>query len=160
MRYLAPTFLIVLALAGCVAPPQAPEAPPPPVVRPSPLPTTPPPPPLAANWVDWPFTPGDWRYAAASASFAAGGRSLLTMTCDRATRTIVLTGIAAGPVTIRTTTMTRAMAGPAVSLAANDALLDAMAFSRGRIVFDQPGHAPLVLRPDAEIGRVIEDCRG
>ena len=85
----------------------------------------------------------------------------LRMACDRATRTVVITGIAAGPVTIRTTTTTRAMtAGATLSLSANDPLLDAIAFSRGRFVIEQPGAPPLVLPPHAEIGRVIEDCRG
>ena len=44
--------------------------------------------------------------------------------------------------------------------APNDPLLDAIAFSRGRFVIEQTGQPPLVLPPHAEIGRVIEDCRG
>jgi hypothetical protein len=39
-------------------------------------------------------------------------------------------------------------------------MLDAMVFSRGRFVVDRAGAAPLVVPPYAELGRVIEDCRG
>ena len=72
--------------------------------------------------------------------------------------------------TIRTTAQSRTMTGTGSDhtpdsptdfvLAVTDPLLDAMAFSRGRFVVEQPGQAPLVLPPYAEIGRVIEDCRG
>jgi hypothetical protein len=47
-----------------------------------------------------------------------------------------------------------------ISMSPNDPLLDAIAFSRGRFVIEQSGRAPLVLPPHAEIGRVIENCRG
>ena len=39
-------------------------------------------------------------------------------------------------------------------------MLDAMVFSRGRFVVERTGAAPLVVPPYAEIGRVVEDCRG
>jgi hypothetical protein len=160
MRYATPIALALATLAGCAATPRARDVRPAPVVATPPRPA-PAPPPLASDWNDWPFTPGDWRYAAASASFDVGGRSTLRMTCDRATRNVVIAGIAAGFVTIRTTTMNRTMtAGTAISLSANDPLLDAIAFSRGRFVVEQTGVAPLVVPPHAEIGRVIEDCRG
>jgi hypothetical protein len=48
----------------------------------------------------------------------------------------------------------------AAALAVNDPLLDAMAFSRGRVAIQQDGAQTLVIPPYAEIGRVIEDCRG
>jgi hypothetical protein len=160
MRYVIPIALTFLTLAGCAAPQSALVAGPAPIVTPPPRPA-PATPPLASDWNDWPFTPGDWRYAASSASFVAGAESPLRMRCDRATRNVVITGITAGPLTIRTTTMTRRMtATPAISLSSNDPLLDAIAFSRGRFVIEQPGAAPLVIPPHPEIGRVIEDCRG
>ncbi len=46
-----------------------------------------------------------------------------------------------------------------VRLAPNDALLDAMAFSRGCFMVEAPGTAPLYLPSWAEVSRVIEDCR-
>ena len=78
-------------------------------------------------------------------------------------------GRATGAFTIRTTSMTRALAVQptggalpyvAVRLAADDRLLDAMIFSRGRFTIEQPGTAPTVLPPWAELARVVEDCRG
>ena len=44
-------------------------------------------------------------------------------------------------------------------LAANDPLLDAIAFSRGRIVVSMPGTAALVVPARPEAARAIEDCR-
>ena len=73
------------------------------------------------------------------------------------------------PLTVRTSSTTRTLAVQptggtppyvAASLAATDPLLDAMAFSRGRFVVEQAGAPPLVLPAWAEIGRVVEDCRG
>jgi hypothetical protein len=177
MRYIHSTALIVLALAGCVAPQPAPVAPPAPVVRPARLPE-PAPPPLTADWNDWPFTPGTWFYAGGSgksrASFGTD-QLLLAMECERANRQVVLTLIvgANSSLVVRTTTLTRelptqAMGRPTADksamvyaqLSSNDPLLDAIAFSRGRFVIEQAGQPPLVLPPYAEIGRVIEDCRG
>ncbi|MDB5677981.1 hypothetical protein [Sphingomonas bacterium] len=171
MRYVIPLVLSLAILAGCAAPP-AREVRPPVVVAPPPRPT-PAPPPLASDWNDWPFTPGDWRYVQrpemSQVQFDTDA-DVLSFSCERAARRVVLTGILPGPVTIRTTTMTRTIA-PAgnfksdlpvmsITFAANDPLLDAIAFSRGRFVVEQAGRRPVVLPPQAEIGRVIEDCRG
>ena len=130
----------------------------------------PPPAPLASDWNDWPFTPGDWQYRSqpggTTARFAAG---VLSFRCDRSSRQVTLGGLADAPATIRTTSMTRSITpatpdriamGSIAIFAANDPLLDAIAFSRGRFVIEQAGQPPLVLPPQAEIGRVIEDCRG
>jgi hypothetical protein len=70
---------------------------------------------------------------------------------------------------VRTTTVNRVLAlqptggdagYAATALTTSDSLLDAMAFSRGRFVVERSGQSPLVVAPYAEIGRVIEDCRG
>jgi len=45
------------------------------------------------------------------------------------------------------------------TISAFDQLLDAMAFSRGRVGFVVPGTAALVVPSGGEIGRVVEDCR-
>ena len=42
---------------------------------------------------------------------------------------------------------------------ASDALLDAMAFSRGRFAVSMPGSPALVLPVGAEVDHVVEDCR-
>jgi hypothetical protein len=173
MRYSIPIAASLLALAGCVAPPIAPVAPPAPVVTPASRPT-PAPPPLAIDWNDWPFTPGDWAYAryngrsSATFGFPDTGRLTLSCTAERTIR-ITLSGQSAGAITIRTTSLTRSLSttplgAPATgiwaTLSANDPLLDAIAFSRGRFVVEQAAQPPLVVPPYAEIGRVIEDCRG
>ncbi len=72
-------------------------------------------------------------------------------------------------VTVRTSSALRTLATQptggaepyvAAALAPRDALLDAIAFSRGRFIVEQAGQPPLVVPSWAEIGRVVEDCRG
>lgn len=164
------SIAVLLLLAGCATPGPAPIVKPAPVVTPAP-PPTPAPAPLAADWNDWPYTAGDWRYlqqpGSSAASFGAGMEARLTLRCDHFTHRVQFIGVLDAAVTVRTTSMTRTIAPTrvagnppyAVMLAANDPLLDAIAFSRGRFVVEQGGQ-PLVLPPYAEVGRVIEDCRG
>lgn len=164
-----------LGIAGCVAPP--PEAAPPPQVVALPAPPLAAPVTLGDDWRDWPLTPGTWRYGTGSARFGeADGLPVLGLACDRASRIVTLSrpGVSGDPtLTIRTTSATRALTATAmtrpdswpptaleVRMAATDPLLDTMAFSRGRFTVEQPGKPPLVIPAYAEIGRVIEDCRG
>lgn len=162
-------LLVVLALAGCAAPRPAPVAPN--VVAPPPRPVPPAPAPLQADWNDWPYTPGDWNYRAtadgSTAQFVSpSAATSLSLRCDRARRVVDIVLPSGSTLTIRTTAMTRTLllrsgeAGVATSVAATDPLLDAMAFSRGRIALERPERAPIVVPPQAEIGRLIEDCRG
>lgn len=75
-------------------------------------------------------------------------------------------GAAVAPLTVRTSSLARTVAvqpsgaSVAVALAARDPLLDAMAFSRGRFIVEQHGAPTLVVPAWAEVGRVVEDCRG
>ena len=162
---LAPLAIFVLA-ASCVS---APPPPPPPVRAERPAPPRAAPAPLAEDWRDWPLTPGAWRYvrgeSGTSAVFGSGTSPVFTIACDRRTRRIALAP--ARPLgtamTVRTTSATRSVTTqPALSaaLSARDPLLDAIAFSRGRFIVEQPGAPTLVLPVWAEVGRVIEDCRG
>jgi hypothetical protein len=48
----------------------------------------------------------------------------------------------------------------AVEIMTNDPILDAMAFSRGRILVEAEGQQPVILPSWAEIARIVEDCRG
>ncbi|WP_394664155.1 hypothetical protein [uncultured Sphingomonas sp.] len=168
---LAPTMVAAAALSGCIPAAPHPEAAPP--VRQAPRPVPPAPRPvLGQDWRDWPLTPGDWHYQRTAqgsvATFGTGGITRLTLTCDPRARQVRLGRPAsiAGAVTIRTSSTTRNVtthavaAGAELSLPAADPLLDAMAFSRGRFTVEQTGQPPLVIPAYAEVGRVIEDCRG
>jgi hypothetical protein len=48
----------------------------------------------------------------------------------------------------------------AAEIMTNDPILDAMAFSRGRISVEVEGQQPIILPSWAEIARIVEDCRG
>lgn len=171
MRLLpAAALLIPLSMAACVAPPADAPPPPPPVAPPPPAPK---PAPLAGDWQDWPLTPGTWRYAREAGGTRAvfgqrNGAPQLSLRCDLAGRRVILSrpGVATGAMTIRTSSTTRAVpvqvaTGAAEAVfAAREPLLDAIAFSRGRVAIQQQGAPTLVIPPYAEVGRVIEDCRG
>lgn len=174
MRLRLSATLLLVATAACVGPPPAPPAP----VRPrfQPAPAPPRPAPLAADWRDWPQTPGTWTYRRdARGTLAlfgrAGADAVATLRCDAAVRRLYLSvaGVDVAPMTVRTTSLTRVLAMQptgatpayaATALAASDPLLDAIGFSRGRFVLQQPGRAPLVLPAWAEVERVTQDCRG
>lgn len=181
LRSLASPFVLarlagltaLASIAGCVAPPRA--EPPPRTVTPPPAPA-PRPVPIAADWRDWPYSPGTWVYRRdARGSIAlfgpANADASLTLRCDTAARAIYLSraGSTATPLTIRTSSVTRALSVQptggttpyvAAALMPNDSLLEAMGFSRGRFVVQQAGSPPLVVPAWAEIERVTEDCRG
>jgi hypothetical protein len=181
MRRFLVSIALLLTVGSCATPPGPAPAPPRPVPTYVPAPTPsaiPTPTPLASDWRDWPVTPGDWVYrqdVRGSIAFygIVGSDAALTLRCDRAAAQLYLskrdasgTGAA---ITIRTSSTLRTLAAQptggtqpyvAVSLAPRDSLLDAMAFSRGRFIVEQPGQPPLVVPSWAEIGRVVEDCRG
>jgi len=178
-----PVALIgVVLLAGCIPPANdAPPAPSPapapaPVVVEQPSPAPQPAPSLApaqSNWMDAPVTPGDWRWRRAGAeSFAEfmspGGQVLAQFNCT-ASREMVLAvangGTSASGVTVRTETVERTLTADTregwleLRLPVRDALLDAMAFSRGRFALEVAGAGALYLPAYPEITRVVEDCR-
>ena len=161
-----------LLVSSCT--PAPPRGPAPVVVAPRPAP----PPPAsapAADWRDWPVTPGTWTYRQdARGSLALfgmpGGDALLTLRCDLAARAIYLSraGSAPAPITLRTSSTVRALGVQptggtppyvAAALRPGDPLLDALGFSRGRFTVEQPGAATLVVPAYAEVERVTEDCR-
>lgn len=162
-KLVASAPLTVLALlAACVPAPQAPPPAPRPVQTQAPQPPAPPP----ANWQDAPQTPGDWRMTApGSATFADG---LVTLRCNRQAGTVTLAraGAASTPTLIvRTSDMARTLAatagttGLSVDIPARDALLDALAFSKGRFALEAPGAATLYIPSWTEVSRVVQDCR-
>ncbi|ODT01022.1 MAG: hypothetical protein ABS49_03005 [Erythrobacter sp. SCN 62-14] len=174
LRFTA-VLLLSGALAACVptsAPPAPPPAPPP--AEPAALPPPPPTAPRYDNWADAPQTPGTWRYEARSgfteAAFIgpdSGARMRLRCLADNRTIQLSLpeSGVPNPQVTIRTQTATRTLQAQSagretlVALPARDALLDAMAFARGRFAVEGTGLASLYLPSWPEVSRVIEDCR-
>ena len=170
----ATAALLALLAAACAAVPK-PQPQPVPVPVPAPKPR-PAPIPAPADWRDAGQTPGDWRWLVSggnsSASFGPNGAPLATLTCDQASRTVLLTragnGSAALPITVRTTfgqrplTSDPAASKPgwiAVRLTPRDPLLDQIAFSRGRFTLEVAGLPTLYLPSWPELSRVIEDCR-
>ena len=144
--------------------------PPPVAAQPAPTPR------LSADWNDWPFAVGDWVYQrddrGSIALFGpAGQNAVVSLRCDLQNRRIYVSREATAPgqrIVIRTSSSTKEFAakpngGTPAYLAAEimpmDAILDAMAFSRGRILLETGGHSPIILPAWAEIARVVEDCR-
>lgn len=172
-RYIS--LAALLGLAACVAPPVPPA--PKPVSAPSPVAISAPPPRLTGDWNDWPFTPGNWTYRRddrnSVAQFGQPGRNAtVNFRCDTENRRVTLSREASAPgtrIVIRTSSMTKTMAAmvsdtnPAyvvADIAATDPILDAMAFSRGRVLLEADGQQPVILPSWAEIARIVEDCRG
>lgn len=168
-----------LALLTSCAPRIVPEPSPAPARR-APPPPPPPPPPLAADWQDWPLTPGTWIYrqSATDQSALYGPRESewdVALRCDRTSRRITLSvqgGVpASGSAMLTIRTSYGVLQWPAqqdadgygttvATRAASDQGLDWIVFSRGRFTVEVPGRAPLVLPTWAEPARVVEDCRG
>jgi hypothetical protein len=136
-----------------------------------------PPPRLTGDWNDWPFTPGNWTYRrdgrGSVAQFGAPGRNpTISFRCDAEKRGVTLSREASAPgapMVIRTSSMTKTVAATArdanpaylgADIATTDPILDAMAFSRGRVVVEMEGQQPVILPSWAEITRIVEDCRG
>ncbi len=171
----SPPRLIPVPRGGTAAP--APQPQPQPAPQPRPAPPPPSPRADAASWRDLPQTAGSWTYSAESTGSAArfgqeGAAPLLVVRCDRSRPAIIFQrpGVGSGdvPAAITTSTASRHMtAAPArnaggtfeIAFAVRDPLLDAMAFSRGRFLFEMGGAQTLVLPAWSELGRVIEDCR-
>jgi hypothetical protein len=172
------SFILGLALlAACSAPPpsvpgsesstQIPSA------SPSPPPVTAAP---AGSWLDWPIAPGDWVYRqddrGSIALFGdAGGDALVTLRCDVLRDRVYLTrksAQAASNFTLRSSARLKSLAAVttggslpyiAAEILPDDPILDALAYSRGRIALETDGELPVALPVWSEIGRIVEDCR-
>ena len=119
--------------------------------------------------------PGSWGYQSTAGGSMARfvdttGTARLVLECTRATRrvSVSLTSTApAASLSLWTGIASRNL--PArfdanamrvtAELPAYDALLDAIAFSRGRISVTMPGGVPLVVPAWPEAARTVEDCR-
>ena len=128
-----------------------------------------------ADWRIGPLAAGSWAYR----GLADGSEAVFTdarvtprlvVKCSRATRVVTLTLASAVPgsaITLATSETQRRL--PAsfnaqtsqifAQIPGNDAILDAMAFSRGRFALAVAGGATLVVPAWPEVARSIEDCR-
>jgi hypothetical protein len=120
-------------------------------------------------------TPGMWTYQAVPGGSAARfvdatGTARFALECSKATRRVTISrssATAAPGIFIWTTDASRSLGARfdpaamrvALELAARDPLLDAMAYSRGRIAVVMTGAEPLVMPAWPEAARTIEDCR-
>jgi hypothetical protein len=106
-----------------------------------------------------PLAPGQWTYASTATGSEARYDATFSMRCDRATRTVIISRPGAAPtvLTIATDSVIRNLPVGG-RLLANDPLLDAIAFSRGRFLVSGGG-ATLAIPTWPEAARSIEDCR-
>jgi len=110
-----------------------------------------------------PLTPGQWSYVAMPGGSEARFGPTFSIRCDRVARRVMLRRTApavAGPaaaMTITTDLGVRTLPYHGV-VANSDAVLDAIAFSRGRFIVDGGG-VRLILPAAPEPARSIEDCR-
>ncbi|WP_309661676.1 hypothetical protein [Sphingomonas sp.] len=119
--------------------------------------------------------PGAWTYqalpGASEARFVdSGGIARLVIRCTKASRQVSfspMTAVAAASIFVWTSSMSRNIAvrfdAKAMRVTADfsafDPLLDAIAFSRGRVAVGLAGGASLVVPAWPEAARTIEDCR-
>lgn len=127
------------------------------------------------SFAEMPATPGSWAYrplANASEAFFIDTTATvrLVVHCTRASRRITISRTSAAPAPslllwssfgqrIVPARFEQNAMRVSVDLAATDSLLDAMAFSRGRVAIAMPGSPPLIVTPGTEAARVFEDCR-
>ncbi len=110
-----------------------------------------------------PIAPGDWTYASDVAGSTARFGDQFLIRCDRSSRRVTLNRLrpAAGNAAMQIATDTKEMTypGPVVALAASDAMLDSIAYTRGRFVVTLAGAGSVALPFEPEVARSIEDCR-
>ncbi len=169
------TLSALLALTACAAPPPPPAPQPVPAPKPEVAPPVQPPP-RTAEWIDWPLAAGDWVYRrderGSIGLFGASGKNaIVTLRCDTQRRRIYLGREGAGRggnMVVRSSSSMKEFAAiptgatPAYlasEIMPNDPILDAMAFSRGRIAIQVTGEPSIAIPSWAEITRIVEDCR-
>ncbi|HVF37416.1 MAG TPA: hypothetical protein VNA29_05685 [Sphingomicrobium sp.] len=105
------------------------------------------------------MTPGHWIYLATPTGSEVRYGAVLSLRCDRTSRTITVTrpGVTAA-LSIATDMVARQLPVGG-RLSANDPLLDAIAFSRGRFLVWGGSGPTLAIPAWPEAARSIEDCR-
>ena len=123
-----------------------------------------------------PVSPGAWNYRAVTGGSEATfvdttNTARIVVACGTVTRLVTISRISGAPaatLSFWTSSATRDL--PArfdvnakrviTQVGARDALLDAVAFSRGRFAVSMPGAPALVVPAGTEVAHVVEDCRG
>ena len=118
---------------------------------------------------------GSWAYQPMTSGSMARfvdttGTARIVLQCTRASRRVTISHTSSAPAaSLHVWTSSASRTLPArfeanamrvtAELPAFDALLDGIAFSRGRIAVTMPGSVPLVAPAWPEAARTIEDCR-
>ena len=170
---------VILLTSACASPP--PVSKPPavvvsaPIAKPAPLPTRPAIQQPMGHWTDWTMAAGAWVYRRDERGSIAlygtpGADALVTLRCDKARARLFLSRASdvGGTMTVRTSSTSKAVtvqptggkpAYAASEIGVADPILDAMAFSRGRMALELNGALNIAVPVWSEIGRVVEDCR-
>ena len=176
-QYLA--LAVIVLTTSCAAPQPTANPPvvtmPAPIEMPAPLPTQPTVQQPAGHWTDWTIAAGAWVYRRDDRGSIAlygtpGADALVTLRCDKARAKLFLSRASdvGGTMMVRTSSTSKAItvqltggkpAYAASEIGGSDPVLDAMAFSRGRIALELSGTLNIAIPVWAEIGRVVEDCR-
>ena len=111
-----------------------------------------------------PLSPGQWNYSASATASEAQFGASFSIRCDRTNRRVTLRRIEPGATPLSALTIDTDLAVQTIAadgvVASSHAVLDAIAFSRGRfIVSGGGGGLRLVLPAAPEAARSIEDCR-
>ena len=130
----------------------------------------------AADFSNSPMMPGTWSYLAvpngSNARFTDGtGTIRISLGCNRTSRGVTIARTSAAPAaTLSIWTSTSSRDQPATfeqsaqrviaTFNAQDTMLDAIVFSRGRFAVSMPGAPAFVIPTGPEAARIVEDCRG
>ena len=107
-----------------------------------------------------PIATGQWAYVVSATGSETRFGTHIAIRCDRTTRTVSIyqPNLPDSSLTIATSELIRSL--PAGGrLIANDPLLDAISFSRGRFLVSSGSGAILAIPSWPEAARSIEDCR-
>ena len=131
--------------------------------------------PAAADFSNSPMMPGIWSYltvpGGSNARFTdSTGTIRISMGCNKTSRGVTIARTSTAPAaTLSIWTSTSSRNQPALfeqaaqrviaTFNAQDTMLDAIVFSRGRFAVSMPGAPAFVIPTGPEPARIVEDCR-
>ena len=133
--------------------------------------------PAVADYSNSPLLPGSWSYltvpgGGSNARFTdSTGTIRISIGCNRTSRGVTIARTSTAPaasLSIWTSTSSRnqpalfeqAAQRVIATFNAQDTMLDAIVFSRGRFAVSMPGAPAFVIPTGPEAARIVEDCRG